>query len=78
MNIFEKMLKATDEINRVAKNLKVGVGNSGYQAVGEADVLAAVKPVEPALPSLLCVHSDRGAGSAFYTKRQCLFYAITQ
>lgn len=46
MNIFEKMLKATDEINRVAKNLRVGVGNSGYQAVGEADVLAAVKPVE--------------------------------
>ena len=49
MNIFEKMLKATDEINRVAKNLKVGVGNSGYQAVGEADVLAAVKPVEVAI-----------------------------
>lgn len=46
MNIYEKMLKATDEINRVAKNLKVGIGQNQYKAVGEADVLAAVKPVE--------------------------------
>lgn len=46
MNIFEKMSKATEQINRVAKNLKVGVGNSQYKAVGEADVLEAVKPIE--------------------------------
>ena len=49
MNIFEKMLKATDEINRVAKNLSVGIGQNQYKAVGEADVLAAVKPVEVAI-----------------------------
>ena len=46
MNIYEKMLKATEQINRVAKNLKVGLGNNQYKAVGEADVLEAVKPVE--------------------------------
>lgn len=46
MNIFEKMSQATDRINKVAKNLKVGVGQSQYKAVGEADVLEAVKPIE--------------------------------
>ena len=46
MNIYEKMLKATDSINKVAKNLKVGVGQNQYKAVGEADVLEAVKPIE--------------------------------
>lgn len=46
MNIYLKMLKATEKINRVAKNLKVGLGQSQYKAVGEADVLEAVKPVE--------------------------------
>ena len=45
-NIYKKMLLATEKINRVAKNLKVGVGQSQYKAVGEADVLEAVKPVE--------------------------------
>lgn len=46
MNIFQKMSKATEAINRVAKNLQVGVGAAQYKAVGEADVLAAVKPIE--------------------------------
>jgi len=46
LNIYQKMLKATEKINKVAKNLKVGVGQSQYKAVGEADVLEAVKPVE--------------------------------
>lgn len=46
MNIFQKMSAITDEITRVAKNLSVGVGKSQYKAVGEADVLSAVKPVE--------------------------------
>lgn len=46
MNIFQKMSAITDEISRVAKNLSVGVGKSQYKAVGEADVLSAVKPVE--------------------------------
>lgn len=46
LNIFEKMSKITEEINKVAKNLKVGVGQAQYKAVGEADVLEAVKPIE--------------------------------
>lgn len=40
------MSAITDEINRVAKNLTVGVGKSAYKAAGEADILAAVKPAE--------------------------------
>ena len=46
LNIYKKMSMATDKINKVAKNLKVGVGQSQYKAVGEADVLEAVKPIE--------------------------------
>ncbi len=46
MNIFEKMSKITEEITAVAKNLNVGWGKNQYKAVGEADVLAAVKPTE--------------------------------
>ena len=45
-NIFQRMSAITEEINRVAKNLTVGTGKSAYKAVGEADVLAAVKPIE--------------------------------
>ena len=48
MNIFEKMSAITAEISTVAKNLSVGYGKSSYKAVGEADVLAAVKPAEAA------------------------------
>lgn len=46
MNIYEKLAAITAELNTVAKNLKVGEGRSAYKAVGEADVLAAVKPLE--------------------------------
>lgn len=46
MNIFEKMSAITSEITAVAKNLNVGWGKNQYKAVGEADVLAAVKPIE--------------------------------
>ena len=46
MNIYEKLSAITAELNVVAKNLKVGEGKSSYKAVGEADVLAAVKPLE--------------------------------
>lgn len=47
LNIYQKMLKATELIERVKKNLKVEMGKGGsYKAVGEGDVLAAVKPVE--------------------------------
>ena len=46
MNIYMKMLNVQNELNAVAKNLNVGVGRNSYKAVGEADVLAAVKPIE--------------------------------
>lgn len=46
MNIFEKMSAITSELTTVAKNLSVGEGRSSYKAVGEADVLAAVRPLE--------------------------------
>lgn len=46
MNIYEKMSAITADITAVAKNLNVGWGQSSYKAVGEADVLAAVKPIE--------------------------------
>lgn len=40
------MSAITNEIQRVAKNLRVDAGKSSYKAVGEADVLEAVKPAE--------------------------------
>ena len=46
LNIFQRMSAITNEIQRVAKNLNVGAGKSSYKAVGEADVLEAVKPAE--------------------------------
>lgn len=46
MNIYEKMLAITSELEAVAKNLIVGEGKNQYKATGEADVLAAVKPLE--------------------------------
>lgn len=49
MNLYEKMSEATARINTVAKNLNVNTGKSSYKAVGEADVLAAVKPIEAEL-----------------------------
>lgn len=46
MNIFEKILKIQNELETVAKNLKVGDGKYSYNAVGEGDILKAVKPLE--------------------------------
>lgn len=46
MNIYEKLLKITSEMKNVNKNLEVGVGKNKYKAVGEADVLKAVKELE--------------------------------
>lgn len=46
MNIFEKMLNITNEISTVNKNLTVGEGKSAYKAVGEANILNAVKELE--------------------------------
>ena len=44
--ITQKISEITEEINKVAKNLNVGTGQATYKAVGEADVLSAVKPIE--------------------------------
>lgn len=46
MNIYAKLSAISDELSTVAKNLEVGFGKSKYKAVGEADVLRAVKPLE--------------------------------
>ncbi len=47
LNIFQKMLKATEKINTVAKNLKVDISKTmSYKAVSESDILEAVKPIE--------------------------------
>lgn len=50
MNIFEKMCKATEKIEKVYKNLKIEINSKrSYKAVSEADVLEAVKPIESEL-----------------------------
>ena len=47
LNIFQRMLNATNEIQTVAKNLDVKVSETNtYKAVGERDILNAVKPIE--------------------------------
>lgn len=46
MNIFERMAKVSEEIQTVAKNLSVSTGKSSYKAVGEVDIINAVKPLE--------------------------------
>ena len=46
LNIYQKLLAISNELSRVAKNLEVGYGQTKYKAVGEADVLAAIKPLE--------------------------------
>lgn len=45
-NIFQRMSAISSELATVAKNLEVGNGKNQYKAVGEADVLRAVKPLE--------------------------------
>ena len=45
-NIFQRLSAITQELSTVAKNLEVVVGKSQYKAVGEADVLREVKPLE--------------------------------
>ena len=48
LNLYQKMLKITEEIGIVAKNLQVrGMnGEIRYNAVGETDILDKVKPLE--------------------------------
>lgn len=47
LNIYKRMSNATNEIQTVAKNLNVQVSDKNtYKAVGEKDILDAVKPIE--------------------------------
>lgn len=46
MNIFQKMAAVTTNLQTIGKNLTVGYGSNKYKAVGERDVLDAVKPLE--------------------------------
>lgn len=46
LNIFEKLLGITAELETVAKNITIKTGGETYKAVGEADILNAVKPLE--------------------------------
>lgn len=46
MNIYQKLGAITAELEKVGKNLIVGVGKNAYKAVREGDVLSAVKPLE--------------------------------
>lgn len=46
MNLYEKLSKITSDLGFVAKNLNVQLAKGGYKAVGEVDVLEAVKPLE--------------------------------
>lgn len=47
LNIYQRLLKITDELKTVEKNLNVQVTKTNsYKAVGERDVLDAVKPLE--------------------------------
>ena len=46
MNLYQKMLAITAELQTVAKNLTVSTGSSSYKAVSERDVIDAVKPLE--------------------------------
>lgn len=47
MNLYQRMLAIQSELATVAKNLTVSTGGkSSYRAVGEKDILDAVKPLE--------------------------------
>lgn len=46
LNIYQRMLAVTADMQTVAKNLLVPAGGWKYRAVSETDVLNAVKPLE--------------------------------
>lgn len=46
LNIYQKLLKISEAIGVVPKNLTISIGSGKYKAVGEVDVLNAVKPLE--------------------------------
>lgn len=76
------MSAITSEISTVAKNLNVDAGKSSYKAVGEADVLAAVKPIEAkhgvySYPFERCiVESGEMISQTKYGERKQLFMRV--
>lgn len=46
LNLFERLLKISEEVGTVGKNLVIKLGSGGYKAVAEVDVIYAVKPLE--------------------------------
>lgn len=46
LNIYQRMLAITADMQTVAKNMLVPAGGGKYRAVSETDVLNAVKPLE--------------------------------
>ena len=46
MNIYQRMLAIASELETITKNLEIKSPTQSYKAVGEADVLHAVKPLE--------------------------------
>ena len=68
MNIYEKLAAITAELSVVAKNLMVGEGRSSYKAVGEADVLAAVRHLRD---TIYYTHTRPGLSSPCCGKTAC-------
>jgi len=46
LNLFQKLQIISEKVGYVAKNIDIAVGATKYKAVGELDVITAVKPVE--------------------------------
>ncbi len=46
MKLFEKIQSVSNEVRAVSKNITVGNGSYGYKAVGEYDVVTAVREAE--------------------------------
>ena len=46
LNLYQKIQAVSNEIRNIEKNLSVGKGNYAYKAVGDLDVVLAVKDAE--------------------------------
>jgi len=46
MNIYQRLAAISFQVENVTKNLTVEMGNRSYKAVGEGDILKAIKPLE--------------------------------
>lgn len=46
LNLYQKMLKISEEVGWVAKNLTISIGAGKYKGVSENDVISAIKPLE--------------------------------